>query len=80
MSDAGALVREIQRQSDGGRAFQVLGPAPAPLGRLRGEYRAQFLVKGGQRKQMREAVRAAIVRFPQQARRTTIDIDPVNVL
>jgi primosomal protein N' (replication factor Y) len=80
MADAGVLVREVQRFSDGGRAFQVLGPAPAPLGRLRGDYRAQFLVKGGRRKEMREAVRAALTRFPQHARRTTIDIDPVNVL
>ncbi|MCK7529322.1 MAG: hypothetical protein MZV64_73125 [Ignavibacteriales bacterium] len=33
--------------SAGGRTpFLVLGPAPAPLARLRGEHRAQFFVKG----------------------------------
>ena len=45
-------------ESDRG-GFRVLGPAPAPLGRLRGEYRAQFLLKGANRKAMREALMAA---------------------
>jgi primosomal protein N' (replication factor Y) len=58
----------------------VLGPAPAPLGKLRGEYRAQFLVKGTNRKRMREALVGAIARSPELARRTTIDIDPLSVL
>ena len=44
----------------GGGVFRVLGPAPAPLGKLRGEYRAQLLIKGTNRKAMREAVAAAI--------------------
>ena len=28
--------------ASGERTFRVLGPAPAPLGKLRGEYRAQL--------------------------------------
>ena len=58
----------------------MLGPAPAPLGKLRGEYRAQFLVKGTNRKAMREALQAAIAGRPELARRTTIDVDPLSVL
>jgi len=34
--------------------LRVLGPAPAPIGRLRGEYRTQVLLKGSNRKAMRE--------------------------
>jgi primosomal protein N' (replication factor Y) len=58
----------------------VLGPAPAPLGRLRGEYRAQLLVKGTNRKRIREALRAAIAPRPELQRRVIVDIDPLSVL
>jgi primosomal protein N' (replication factor Y) len=58
----------------------VLGPAPAPLGRLRGEYRMQLLVKSTNRKLMRETLLAAIASRPDVARRTTVDVDPVSVL
>jgi primosomal protein N' (replication factor Y) len=60
--------------------MRVLGPAPAPLGRLRGEYRAQFLVKGSNRRKMREAVQAALAARPAVARRTVVDVDPLSVL
>lgn len=87
MQDAGEIadkVREIgMTRSAGGRAVpavRVLGPAPAPLGRLRGEYRAQLLIKGTNRRAMREAVQAAVASRPDLARRTTIDVDPLTVL
>ena len=59
---------------------QVLGPAPAPLGRLRGEYRAQLLIKGTHRKRMREAVAAAVAERPDWQRRVVVDVDPTSVL
>ena len=46
--------RGSRGQSAGGRAWCVLGPAPAPLARLRGEHRAQFFLKGGDRAAMRD--------------------------
>ena len=60
--------------------LRVLGPAPAPLGRLRGEYRAQVLVKGGNRTAMREALVAALAACPDIARRAVVDVDPLSVL
>ena len=45
--------------------FVVLGPAPAPLTRLRGEHRAQFFLKGTQpRGDARGAARRARRRMP----------------
>ena len=61
-------------------AVTVRGPAPAPLGKLRGEYRVQFLVKGSNRRQMREALLAAVAGRRDLSRRTTIDVDPLSVL
>ena len=61
--------------------FRVLGPALAPLARLRKEHRFQILLKG-RRKAMRDAVRAALlerhgaVRWPG----VTVDVDPVTIM
>ena len=60
-------LRDADRQGD----LRVLGPAPAPLGRLRGEYRAQLLIKGTNRKRMREALQAALAARPDLQRRTS---------
>ena len=60
--------------------LRVLGPAPAPLGKLRGEYRAQLLIKGSHRKRMREALLAAIAARPELQRRVVVDVDPISVL
>ena len=76
---AAGVVQRLRHAGD--RAgYRVLGPAPAPLGRLRGEYRAQLLVKGANRKQMREALLAAVAERRDLPRRTTIDVDPLSVL
>jgi primosomal protein N' (replication factor Y) len=59
---------------------RVLGPAPAPLGKLRGEYRAQILLKGTNRKQIRDALRRALATRPDVLRRVIVDVDPLSVL
>jgi primosomal protein N' (replication factor Y) len=60
--------------------FRLLGPAPAPFVRLRGEHRAQFFLKGSARGPMRHAVLEAMKSKPDLKRRVTIDVDPVSVL
>ena len=77
MNDAGVLAARLRSAS---RAFRVLGPAPAPLGKLRGEHRAQLFLKGTHRRAMREALRAALTARPELRRRVTIDVDPLSVL
>jgi primosomal protein N' (replication factor Y) len=62
------------------RGFKVLGPAPAPLARLRGYYRVQLLLKGTHRVAMRHALRDALRLHPGLARAITIDVDPLTVL
>ena len=79
MDDAADLGDRLRAAGD--RAgFRVLGPAPAPLGKLRGEYRAQILIKGQNRKQMRDAIAAAMAARPDLQRRVMVDVDPVSVL
>ena len=77
MDDA-ADIAEAVRRSDGG--LRILGPAPAPLGKLRGEYRAQLLIKGMNRKKIREALQSALAARPELQRRVVVDVDPLSVL
>lgn len=74
---------EIVRRLEPGAAsanFITLGPAPAPLGKLRGEHRVQFFIKGTRRAEMRAALRAVLAEMPEVRRRVTIDVDPLSVL
>jgi primosomal protein N' (replication factor Y) len=79
MQTATEIVRRIE-PATATAGLTVLGPAPAPLVRLRGEHRVQFLVKGTRRIDMRRALEAALAAMPQVRRRVTVDVDPLTVL
>jgi primosomal protein N' (replication factor Y) len=74
VSDADAEAearREVERLSGtlaGGGGLDVLGPTPAFLHRLRGQYRWQFTIRG-------ESLERAFAHLPQ-ARGWSIDVDP----
>jgi primosomal protein N' (replication factor Y) (superfamily II helicase) len=79
MREAGGIVQRLRESARAG-GFVVLGPAPAPFTKLRGEHRAQFFLKGSRRATMREAIRRALEAQPDIRRRTIIDVDPMSVL
>ena len=79
MQHAREIVRRLEPAAAAG-AFTILGPAPAPLGRLRGEHRVQFFLKGSRRADMRHAVMEVVAAMPEIRRRLTIDVDPLSVL
>jgi primosomal protein N' (replication factor Y) len=79
MDDAADVARRVREGADAA-GVSVLGPAPAPLGKLRGEYRAQLLTKGSNRTRMRGLLQSAIAARPDLDRRITVDVDPVSVL
>jgi primosomal protein N' (replication factor Y) len=60
------------------RGLRITGPAPAPLERLRGEWRFQLLVRGGQGSAVRQAVREALGERPPAG--LAIDVDPFHLL
>ena len=81
MDDAAAVVQRVRDAVGSARGdVHVLGPARPPLGKLRGEYRAQFLIKGTNRRQIREALQAALAARPDLQRRVVVDVDPLSVL
>jgi primosomal protein N' (replication factor Y) len=77
MRDAMQLARALRL---GRPPFEVLGPAAAPLPRLRGDFRVQVILKGTKRAAMRQAVERALAQYPALARRTTVDVDPLTML
>jgi primosomal protein N' (replication factor Y) (superfamily II helicase) len=79
LSAATDVVRRLEPAAASAR-FSVLGPAPAPLGRLRGEHRVQFFLKGSRRADMRGALKTVLAEMPEIRRRITVDIDPLSML
>jgi primosomal protein N' (replication factor Y) (superfamily II helicase) len=79
MSTAVDVVRRLEPAA-ASSGFAILGPAPAPLGRLRGEHRVQFFLKGTRRSELRRALRSVLETMPDVRRRLTVDVDPVTVL
>ncbi|MDX9723690.1 MAG: primosomal protein N' [Myxococcota bacterium] len=65
--------------------IQVLGPAPSPLGRLRGRARFQLLIKGRQRSPLHALLNEVLNDLQRQhpcphGVRLVVDIDPLELL
>ncbi len=63
--------------------FTVLGPAPAPVSRLRGRYRRQILIKSTDRAATLQAVRRSVEKMEQASPRRSVkfdvDVDPIEM-
>ena len=77
LTGAADLVNAVRERA---RGIVVLGPAPAPLSKIKDEFRAQFFLKGSARQAMRRALTAALDARPDLKRQTIVDVDPVSVL
>jgi primosomal protein N' (replication factor Y) (superfamily II helicase) len=82
----GAAARAVHDLIAQGRfPGEVLGPAPAPLARLRGEHRHHLVLKGSDSGAMAAALRAAFTADGARWRRgldvkLAVDVDPVSIL
>jgi len=79
----GAELVRLLKASDPQRSMRVLGPAPAPIGRIRGEHRLQVLIKSRHRREAREALDKAMRSLRENGfdpRLVTIDTDPVSLM
>jgi len=77
---------ELRKQLDVAneeRKCRILGPAPAPLSRLKGEHRFQILMKSRSRKHLREVADAALKSVSENGinlRSINLEIDPVSIM
>ncbi|MDQ3917848.1 MAG: primosomal protein N', partial [Acidobacteriota bacterium] len=79
-----AEVRRALDRHNAERHVRLLGPAPAPLARLRGEHRVQILLKSRSRPRLRELVQLALndaAATPGcDAGSVNVEIDPVSLM
>ncbi len=78
-SDLAKLIRD----ADAEKVLRVLGPAPAPIARLKGEHRLQVLIKTRYRRQARESLDAAMASLKESGhdlKMVTIEVDPVSLM
>ena len=76
-------LRQALAEANRDHSCRILGPAPAPLARLRGEHRMQLLTKSRSRKQMRTVIDAAMQNLEKAGddlRSVTVEIDPVSMM
>lgn len=60
---------------------EVLGPAAAPIERLRGEWRFRLLLKGQDQAVLRQAVQKSLAKLAvPESVRVTVDVDPAGLL
>ncbi|HEX8355586.1 MAG TPA: primosomal protein N' [Pyrinomonadaceae bacterium] len=78
------LLRAALDRANADRACRVLGPAPAPLARLRGEHRVQLLLKSRSRPRLRTLVEMALGEAADtpgcDPGSINVEIDPINLM
>jgi primosomal protein N' (replication factor Y) len=80
---ASAFVAGKLREASGDGTLRILGPAPAPLSRLKGEYRFQVLIKTRNRRAAREALDLALDQAAAQGHNLqsiSVEVDPISLM
>jgi primosomal protein N' (replication factor Y) len=64
------------------KVVEVLGPAVAPIARIRGRYRFRVVLRSADRRALRHAALAAMTVFGELDNRVrvVVDVDPVGML
>jgi primosomal protein N' (replication factor Y) len=78
-TDLARELREAARDS----GLRVLGPAPAPISRIKGEHRFQILIKARSRARARETLDVATSRVfasGYNPRSISIEVDPISLM
>lgn len=77
------FARHLRALAPASSPMRILGPAPAPLTRLRGEHRRHIIIKSQNRATARQVVERALRRTREAGCDThaiTIDVDPVELM
>lgn len=73
----------LLKAADKEQALRILGPAPAPIARLKNEHRLQVLIKTKNRRVAREALDAAMLGLKEREwdlRMLNVEVDPVSLM
>jgi primosomal protein N' (replication factor Y) len=87
LEQAFGLVRNVEERlrddADAGERLRILGPAPAPLARVRGRFRFHLLLKSASRRRLGAVLQrlaAGLERERIAGARVEIDVDPASIL
>ncbi|MGC6512352.1 MAG: primosomal protein N' [Parvibaculales bacterium] len=79
MRSLNGFARSLAQKAPLSETIRVLGPAPAPIARIRGQHRLRFLVHGRDRGGMQDFIKDWLAQVPKRASiRCTVDIDPYS--
>jgi primosomal protein N' (replication factor Y) len=82
-SAANRIAAYARSSPDGvSKVVEVLGPAVAPIARIRGRYRFRVVLRSADRRALRHAAVAAMAVFGELDNRVrvVVDVDPVGML
>lgn len=83
VTDTARALRESLDAANTEKACRILGPAPASIARLKNEHRVQMLIKGTNRKKLREVLDIGLAEAEERKvdmRMVHVEIDPINLM
>jgi primosomal protein N' (replication factor Y) (superfamily II helicase) len=80
VSDGAAKIATLLAHAAKPESLRVLGPAPAPIERIKQRYRWQVLLKARERHELRAALSEVASYRAGEEVRVSVDIDPLNML
>lgn len=82
-SRTASLLRRELDAANPDRRVRILGPAPASIARLKGEFRIQIIIKAENRRLLRETLDTALAEADEAGcdlKTVFVEIDPVNLM
>lgn len=76
----GAGLRELAGRQCHGEAVEVVGPAEAPIARIKGRFRWQILLKSRNSRLLHELAGAILEKIHEPQLQIKIDVDPLNFM
>jgi primosomal protein N' (replication factor Y) len=76
--EIGRMARALCTRFD--NTVQIIGPAPSPLEKIRGQYRWQMLIKGRDIKSLHRIAAGLLEKHDTSAVKITADVDPENFM
>jgi primosomal protein N' (replication factor Y) len=78
--EIGRMARETAGTLAGGERVEVMGPAEAPIAKLKGRYRWQLLLKGKNTGSLHGVVRDILAKNREKGLEIRVDVDPLNFM
>jgi primosomal protein N' (replication factor Y) (superfamily II helicase) len=78
--DAAQKILAIVKEAAAGKAVSVLGPSPAPIEKIGGNYRHHIIIKARDTESLAFIARSALKGYGKSEPYLEIDIDPVDML